>query len=679
MKMNSLDRINQKTHLSIISAAESVTNRTAERRSVPLSNYFIQRLKTQITSVLSPIIESRAIDVTRVERGKFDADFAIRVPDFLKSMGSGKYLKEVVPSLVRAIQESNLIQNGEISAVSGTGIYVNIRIGPKACSEIVSDVLHLSKNYGQTDLLHGKRILVDYSSPNAAKTLHAGHIRSTILGEVLSHLYEASDATVFRWNHINDLGGFGFLLEGFTRWKEKLPDTKNPNEKVAFVYGIHRQLQRFADEDFSKLTPPDMEIINRFLGESPSAESFKVLYQAYVDSSNAWYEKLENGEAMAVEIWSKIVEWSIDDYRPFYSLLDVQHDMTVGESFFGRSGTELVLKKAAEGSIIKYSATDAAAERQLIAERLASTEITPAIAETLLESVNRDVGAYVAQISQDRRVVVLRSDGRTIYTTRDLGCIDYRTKNLALDASIYVVGGEQREHFDSLFAVARKLDLVKPEASLLHIPFGFYLDAGTKKKLSSREGAAGVQRLLEGSVEYFRKKYENSEEFSETEKSKIARQLAVASIIINDIKKDQLNTVEISRDLEKAFKEFEESGGAYLVYAACRASSILKKYNASLPEVDTIISAPLLPNEFEILKLIGEFPFRLQNAVNQNTPSIIVGYLFDLARAYNSYYAVAPVIKGGETHEHRLLITHAVSQALRNGLKFCHIECPDRI
>jgi arginyl-tRNA synthetase len=201
----------------------------------------------------------------------------------------------------------------------------------------------------------------------------------------------------------------------------------------------------------------------------------------------------------------------------------------------------------------------------------------------------------------------------------------------------------------------------------------------TKKKFSSRAGAASVVGLLNGAIEHFEKKFLSDGELPKEEAQRAAHQLGVGSIILNDIKKDRKNNVDIFVELQRSVEEFEKSGGAYIMYSACRAASIVRKYGKELPAIETIKDVALDPSEAEILKRIADLPFRAKAAALQDDPSLLAQALLELSRLYNTYYNAFPVLRGGEVHEHRLLLTNAVSMALRNGLSICHINCPDRI
>jgi arginyl-tRNA synthetase len=159
-----------------------------------------------------------------------------------------------------------------------------------------------------------------------------------------------------------------------------------------------------------------------------------------------------------------------------------------------------------------------------------------------------------------------------------------------------------------------------------------------------------------------------------------ARQLAVGSLVFNDLKQDIKGSVEIDANaLDATIAGFEKSGGAYVVYTACRSRSILRKYGAELPHAKSITGAAIDAQEASLLLRIQQIPERLASAAEQSNPTSLVRHLLEIASIYNSYYARVQVIVNGLADPVRLLFTQAVAQSLANGLRVCHVECPEKI
>lgn len=668
---------NARLHERVLRTLDEVRARRASSPPMPFASYRFSRFSNDLNQLLSQhgIGEPQ---LTFIDRAKFGDDLCIKIPNLLKELGNKAYVADIVPKITSILLESPLVQAGVVTGVRPTGIYVNLAVSDPLFIELLQDVLHVGPRYGESDALHGQDIMVDYSSPNAAKKLHAGHIRSTILGEVLCNLYEAAGATAHRLNHINDLGGFGFYLEGFARWHQHLPEAANKNDQLATLYRLNRTLEKVYEENRfgDALSKEEAHTVEILFGAGLSAATFRERYQEYVAAANRKFEALEGGDPEVVALWARMVGWSLDDFEQFYGLLNVRHDYVLGESFY--APLALALLNAAGDRVMQFDQARAVAAKERVAALEQSAAITALEAEHRRKAIQDDVGALVVELSNDRRLVVLRSDGRTIYASRDLGAILYRTMFVHPSRMVYVVGQEQKEHFEDVFEAARVLG-IDGGTRFDHLYFGFYVDAASKKKLSSRDGASNVIRLLTEAIAFFAKKFDGRDDFSPDEVTATSRQLAIGSVIFNDLKKDRKNNVELASDLQKVFEDFEKAGGAYVMYTACRARSILRKAPPSIDLKVPLGSCTLEDSEREIIKKIAAFPEQVATAAQRDDPASLLNALLDLCRLYNSYYNAVPVLKGGTVHVHRLLLTEAVMQTLVNGLRFCHISCPERI
>ncbi|NDD62694.1 MAG: arginine--tRNA ligase [Acidobacteria bacterium] len=669
---NLLSEFNTELQKSIVAKRAVVEARRAATPPKPFSAYAINSLAARIASLLG--LTAEELDISFVDTAKFKADLALRVPGLLKSKPTPVYIKEDVPRFASLLQP--LISEGVLTAIEPKGIYLNLSLGQSVLLNAAEQVLDLKEAFGGSDQFAGRRFVIDYSSPNVAKHLHAGHIRSTIIGHVLSNMYEAVGGISFRLNYLNDWGGFGELIEGFDRWAALAPAGVAGNDLLFFVYSTYRSAEKAAGsaKEFSELSAEQKEVLSRaFPGALTSNESFKGAFDQFKAASRVRFANLEAGKAAEVARWKEMVAWSLADFERFYSLLDIHHDFTLGESFYAERGRAIVEAGLTTGAVLKFSQQDA--ERAIAQARADkdSGAITEEVCKVLEEEIKRDIGAYVVPLSGNRRMVVQRADGATIYATRDLAGVQHRFSTFDATDLIYEVGQEQADHFAQLFEAGKILNLTSgKEVSCKHIYHGFYVEAGSKKKLSSRQGASSVLSLFESAVEHFFKKYDESSEFPLEERRSIARTLAVGAVVFNDLRRDKKLPVELNPDKQKMIEEFERSGGAYVVYSVCRARSIIRKANAALPRAEALKAVTLEPIERELIKLTMDFPRRLLNAVKNDNPAAIITFVEEAATLYNRYYHEYPVIKGGEQNFHRLSITEAVAQMIENGLRICH-------
>lgn len=675
--MNALEVRNHELHLKILEVIENVEARRRQTGFIDHTRYPLERVVTLVKDFLQKLGYRTDPIVEYVDRERFKADMAVRVPELLRQPGKEVFMKEIAPKLVEMLTN---LEGAE--SVQLQGIYVNVKLKDDYFLKAAGEALQAEKRFGESSVYKDQRVIVEYSDPNAAKKLHAGHIRSTIIGEVLANIIEANGATTFRWNHPNDLGGFGFLLEGYRRWEKLLPAELSKNDQLAFLYGIRRTLEKLEDEKKEPgiWNPADRELAERCFGPISSFAEFTKANNEYTARSNEAFERLENGDPNEITLWSQMIEWSWEDFNILYDKLGVHFDLSPGESFYGPRGIKLVEESVKNGKAFVFTQEKAGEELSRLEEERAAGKISDEEYENVKTGIENSIGAVVVLLSGFNRNVILRSDGRSIYTTRDIGMLQYRDEVFKPSRVIYEVGQEQKEHFDNLFETGRKLGIVSENTKLEHVYHGFYVDAKTKKKLSSRDGAASVTALLDETIEHFENKYGNASEFSPEEIKKLARTLGVGSIVINDIRKDIRNNFEIAAgDLEKTIQDFEDSGGAYLIYTACRAKSIFKKFSGELIPAEKLASVKLEPLELKILKTCLQFP-KIVRAVGESlNPATLVNYLFELAQNFNSFYAQYPVLRGGDVHMHRLYIVKILGQVLENGLRICDIETPERI
>jgi arginyl-tRNA synthetase len=375
-----------------------------------------------------------------------------------------------------------------------------------------------------------------------------------------------------------------------------------------------------------------------------------------------------------VDLWRVVVEASLAEFQPFYDSLDVHIDFVLGESFYAQVGLALVREWLESGAAVVYSDAEAAVDLAEIDRAVADGGLTDAEADSARAGIEKDNDAVVVRLSATERYVVLRRDGRSVYSTRDLAAIAVRSDLFDPTSCIYVVGQEQQTHFSRLFAAAYRLGLADPDSMAFeHLSFGFYIDPTPKQKLSSRESVAGVAALFSTANDYFAGRVGETVD----DPAAVAHQLTIASIVFNDLKQDTKSSVELDvNDPASLLEMFERSGGAYVIYAACRAGAVVRK--AAGASAQSEIGA-LEDDEVALVLELLDTPRRLGSAAKGHDPSVVVRHLLTLSNLYNSYYSRRRVIGPDGVHTDRLRITAATEQVLRNGLRWCNVECPEAI
>ena len=441
-------------------------------------------------------------------------------------------------------------------------------------------------------------------------------------------------------------------------------------------------------------------------------------------------------------ITKNIVASSMVEFKHFYDKLWITHDFTIGESFYERIGRAVIEKESGNrrkskeierneqkwaysqskgwndcndkktsdkgttqnmsqhsqdfvflecnhkpceapknGQQIITLFTSEIAEQYIQAFDEANPDLEDLVRQKKHEEIRADINAQVVLLDNRERFVVLRSDGGSIYATRDIGCLWFRCQTRAPALIMYEVGQEQADHFEKLFETGEKLGWLDRDDGTKtickHIAHGFYVDASTKKKLSSRAGASNVHALIDASIDYFRKRYDWNSDFTSSEIEHNARTLGVASIIINDISKGRMDPVLVDPDLEKTIQWFEQSWGAYLLYTICRAKSLLKKatvtWTHQLNANDTITRTN---EQIALLQQLSSLPNMLQKAVETHEPCVLVQYVYTLTQAFNTMYGSTDRMIDDAV---ALRLTACYIQVASNVLRICNIEPLERM
>ncbi len=677
--MNKLHVLTEERLREVEALRDASRRKHAATRQPALMDYPLPHLKERIRSALSDSWGQGRLQVQFdiIERRRFGGDIALKFPQLLGNGGPKAFASDHLPWIASRLSESDF--EDAIERVDKAGMYVNLTLADSWFREGARTLADHGDGFGRNDSLSEATIVVDYSGPNVAKTLHAGHIRSTIVGHVLSNLYEAAGALVYRVNHVNDFGGFGFILEGWRRFASSFPAEFGDNDKLLEVYRIRRTAERVlaSASTWDDVTAQDREVLSRYFPDADGLDTLRAGFDDFTSRSNERFARLEVGDEDEVDLWAQLVTVSLRDFDSFYDALNIRFDFVLGESFYYEVGNALVEDFLANGQARVFTESDVAAEIERLDGELTAGKITSDEYDTFVASAAKDTGAVVVPLDDGVRLIVRRADGRSIYATRDLGAVKLRREVLGATDMVYVVGQEQRVHFERLFRAAYALGLATPEiVRFQHLYFGFYVDARSGRKLSSRDSVANVTQILTAAFTHFRSSLSDRSHQSPETIEKTATELAVGSLVFNDLKKDIRSPVEIDgADLAATIEGFEKGGGAYVIYSAVRAGSVLRR-SESAEFRDEPTDPVLDEQEITLLLRLQQMPEIVAAAAERAEPSVLVRHLLDISTVYNSYYARVTVISNGVVDPWRLQMTRAVHNALRAALAFCHVDCP---
>lgn len=680
---NKLSIKNHNLHLQILEKKSEIEEKRKKEWYIDFNSYEINILLEKFLEILKWFDDSinniDDIELTYVDRNKFDSDLCIKIPKLLQKFKWQWYIKETIPKLIELLNNSILKVDWIISNITTVGIYINIALSDEYLFNTLKDVFNKWNEYWENDTHKWESIVIDYSSPNVAKHLHAWHIRSTIIWHVLSNLYNSNWYYTHRVNHINDWGWFWFLIEGFNRWNNKLESFENKNDMLFFIYTLYRKWEKISnsEEEYTKLSEHNSKELKEYYWDFNTFEDFSLLFANFIKEWRERFNNLENWRNDEVDLWEKMVYWSMKDFNKFYDLLWIHQDYLIWESFYSDYWLNLIMDLEKEWKVVLYTKILADKDINKLKRLFDEDKITEKIFEMTKDDILRDIWAYVVELDNFERFVVLKWDKTSIYATRDLWAIKYRSEIYSPSRVIYEVWQEQSEHFDKLFKSANKIWI--QSTKFTHVYHWFYVDSKTKKKLSSRDWASNVQKLLNDSINFFIAKYTDSD-FSNEEIKDISYKLAIWSIIFNDIKWDKKNPVLISSNIEEACQSFEESWWAYVMYSVVRAKSILSRIN-SINDINfNNVNIEKLDNiEKIIINEINRYPLLLKQAQENDNPATLVEFILNLSRSYNSYYNSHRVIDNEKVMWSRVLITKSFINVIINAMNICHIQIPNRI
>ncbi len=578
----------------------------------------MQRFAVAIAEVLSKVLNETVLpgELATPPDPKL-GDFAY--PCFQRAKSQKKNPAQVATELKVAVAAHDDFKTLSTSvSVLTAGPYLNFLIDTKVAAETLLPAILHGTGFGDHAVSAEKRgtWIVEYSSPNVAKPFLIGHLRSTALGAALARTAKQRGWNVVRINHLGDWGTqYGKLAVALKRYGQLESDALSIDELVKIYVRFHADLEKH----------PELE--------TEAREAFS---------------KLENGDPEVTRIWKKCVEISLKEFKRVYELLGVEFDHYWGESFYspyiGDVVTTLKDKKLlieSEGALV------------VPVEGADGTELPPCI--------------------------IRKSDGATIYATRDIAAAIYREGQFHFDRMSYVVGGEQRLHFQQVFCVLKKAGFKWVERCE-HIPFGLYRFQGAK--MSTRKGNfVTLQEVLnetKDEVSKILEAREDTKNLSAAEKDVIVSRVAVGAIVFHDLFTDPIRDVLF--DLEKVLS-FEGDTGPYVQYAYTRCESILKKSGTSNARPQPA-QAVLLVHEAELrlLKTLGRFPQILDRMLDVRKPSGLAHYLLEVAGLFGTFYHDCPVLtSSGDLKTARLGLVEATRRVLGQGLSLLGIPLTERM
>ena len=506
----------------------------------------------------------------------------------------------------RLAADDALAQFGTVKAV---GPYVNVFLAKGAVAgKTLTDIIGSGDGWGRSDALAGRRVMVEFSSPNTNKPLHLGHLRNDALGESISRILAFCGAEVFKVNIVNN--------RGIHICKSMLAYQKFFSGETPESRGV--KSDRFVGDCYVKFN------------EYSKAEPEKAEAEAQ-DLLRAW----EAGDPEVMRLWKQMNGWAEEGITQTYARTGVSFDKIYYESETYMKGREEILAGLEKG--LFYREEDGS------------------------------VWVDLEPIGLDKKVL-LRKDGTALYMTQDVGTAIYRHTDWDFNQLVYVVGSEQQYHFKVLFYVLRLLGYDWAE-NLYHLSYGMVnLPEG---KMKSREGTVVdgddlINTLRDGALEEISAKGRDE---AVGDPAAVAEKIALGALHYF------LLQVSPTKDMIFNPKEslaFTGNTGPYLQYMGARISSILRKVADDPSLAGGSVQAGLLTHDAEwgLLKILGEFPKQTLRAAQNQDPSVITGFIYDLSKAFSRFYHDCPILAAGspDLARTRLELVRACRIVLKNAL-----------
>jgi len=487
----------------------------------------------------------------------------------------------------------------------------------------------------------GKKVVVEYSSPNIAKPFTIGHLRSTIIGDAVANLLAATGWEVKRDNHVGDWGTqFGKQIYAIKTWgnEEELEKAERPVKLLVDLY------VKFHDE----------------AEKDPTLE----------DKARAWFKKLEDGDEEAKKLWQKCIDWSWKEFEKIYAELGVafteNNGRGYGESFF-EDKMKPVIKELEDKGLLQ------------IGENGAKLVFFPAA----------DSGQVPDKYPP---LMILKKDGATLYSTRDLATDKFRLEHYGSDVKIInEVGAEQALYFRQLYELEKRLGWYQ-EGQRVHVKHGLY--RFKEGKMSTRKGnVIWLEEVLEeakkkahgltakshdisfGDTYVETKSKDKTPTLKESEIINNSDIVGIGALKWNDLKRSSEQDINFDWD---EILNMQGNSGPYLQYTFARTQSVLDKSEEKTKY--KILNTSLQIEERELLRLLARFPEVVEEAAGRLAPNILCTYLFELAQAFNLFYQKCPILKAeDDIRDFRLGLTHKAGEVVKEGLSLLGIQAPKKM
>ena len=494
-----------------------------------------------------------------------------------------------------------------------------------------------------------KRVVIEFSSPNIAKPFHQGHLRSTIIGSFLSNLYEGAGWAVTRLNYLGDWGKqYGLLALGFKSFGHEKALEDDP---IQHLYQIYVKVNHLLAEERQKIKV--LETAN----DDASLKEAAILKSQGLDAqARQHFKAMCDADPEAIKLWKRFRELSIARYKKSYARLNIEFDQYMGESMVREESMQVVEKLMAEKNLTE-----------------------PSQGATIVDFTKHVPGKAGKSLG---KALVRKTDGTSLYLTRDIGALFDREKLFKFDKMIYVVASDQEVHLKQFFKIIELIGNLELHSRISHVTFGLVLG------MSTRRGTVVflddvLRDVAEKMHEVMRKNEVKYAQVVDPEST--ADILGISSVMVQDMSgKRYVHSVSLQYSYcSNVFRinnyqfnidtmtSFEGDTGPYLQYSHARLCSIFSKAGIPNFELESA-NLDLLTEQHatNLIRIVAQFPDVILNTLKTQEPSTVLTYLFRLTHSLNSSYDVLRVMGSErELMKARLALYATVRAVLRNGME----------
>ncbi len=557
-----------------------------------------------LSEVLVEMQEDELMKVMEIPPEGKMGDFAL--PCFAMAKKMRKNPIQIASELAEKLNEKK--EELEIDKAENVGAYCNIYLKRAIYVEKCLKVLQ-EENYGIPQIGCGKTVCMDYSSPNIAKNFHVGHLRTTVIGNSLSKIYQKLGYDVIRINHLGDWGTqFGKLIVAYKLWSSEELVKKNGIEELLRIYV-------------------------KFNNEAKTNENLII-------EAREWFIKMEQNEPEALKIWNWFKEISMIEFQQVYDLLGMSFDSYLGESFYRDKVPGLVEQLKEKGLLVESH------------------------------------GAQVIDLEKYGMppCLITKSDGGSIYHSRDIAAILYRKEKYHFEKCLYVTGLEQTLHFKQIFTAIEVMGYDWHNC-LVHVPYGLVSLEG--EKLSTRNGnIVYAEDILKEAIERAHSIIMDKNP-TLSNQEEVSKKIGVGAIIFHDLFNQRIKNVSFSW---KEVLNFEGATGPYVQYTYARGKSILRKYGKQVEAKNINYSILTDDISYSVVKMLGGYEDAIRSAAEKYEPAMVARYVIGLANAFNKFYHDSSILQASdEEKEARLLLTDTVQKIIYEACGLLGMECPEEM